>query len=171
MFVQETPMPRIVLMLFFALTLSAQQAVPSPAVSAFKKMMSLKGEWEGKDADGNAVRSLFQAVVSGTTLLETLAPTGMEEMLSLYSMDGDGIQLAHYCPSNNQPRMRAVPSGGDPKELEFKFTGAGNLPDIAVGHQHRLVIQFEDADHITETWTWRHDNHDMPMVFHLARKR
>jgi hypothetical protein len=170
-FVKETRMPRFVLMLFFALTLSAQQVVPSPAVSAFKKMMSLKGEWEGKDADGNPVRSSFQPVVSGTTLLETLTPTGMDEMLSLYSVDGDGIQLAHYCPSNNQPRMRAVSSGADSKELDFKFTGAGNLPDISVGHQHRLVLQFDDADHITETWTWRHGNHDMPMVFHLTRKR
>ena len=102
--------------------------------------------------------------------METLSSSGMEEMLSLYSIDGDGIQLNHYCPTNNQPRMRAVPDSADPKELDFRFVGGGNLPDASVGHQHRLVVRFEDAGHITELWTWRHGNHDMPMVFHLSRK-
>jgi len=145
-------------------------AAPNKVDTAFKKVMSLQGQWEGKDQDGNAVRTSFQSEAAGTALLETLAPSGMEEMLSLYSVDGDGIQLAHYCPTNNQPRMRAVPASPDPEELDFQFTGAGNLPDVTVGHQHRLVIRFEDADHITETWTWRQHGHDVPMVFHLARK-
>jgi hypothetical protein len=145
-------------------------AEPKAVDSAFKKMVSLEGEWEGTDADGQKVHSSFKSVISGTTLMETLSAAGMEEMLSLYSIDGDGIQLAHYCPTNNQPRMRAVPTSPDPKELDFQFTGASNLPDISVGHQHRLVLRFEDADHISESWTWRHGNHDMPMVFRLTRK-
>lgn len=145
-------------------------AASKPVDSAFKKMMFLEGEWEGTDADGQKVHSSFKRVISGTTLMETLAPSGMEEMLSLYSVDGDGIQLAHYCPTNNQPRMRAVPASADPKELDFQFTGAGNLPDISTGHQHRVVIRFEDADHIVETWTWRHGTQDSPMVFRLTRQ-
>lgn len=152
------------------LTAGFLQAAPRPVDAAFKKMLLLEGEWEGKDAQGNPVRSVFKQVVSGTTLMETLAPTGMEEMLSLYSIDGDGIQLAHYCPTNNQPRMRAVPAAADANELDFQFTGAGNLRDASVGHQHRLIIRFEDADHITESWTWKHGNQEMPMVFHLTRK-
>jgi len=147
-----------------------KQAQTTSAQAAFKKMMTLEGEWEGKDADGNPVRTSFKPVISGTAVMETLAPSGMEEMLSLFSVDGNGIQLAHYCPTNNQPRMRAVPSSADPQELDFQFTGAGNLPDSSVGHQHRMVLHFEDADHITENWTWRHGNHDIPMVFHLVRK-
>lgn len=152
------------------LSVCALAAEPKAVDSAFKKMMSLQGEWDGTDADGQKVHTSFKSVISGTTLMETLSPAGMEEMLSLYTVDGDGIQLNHYCPTNNQPRMRAVPAGANPKELDFQFTGAGNLPDISVGHQHRVVIHFEDADHIIETWTWRHGDHDMPMVFHLTRK-
>lgn len=161
---------KYVAMLMVLASVCAVAAEPKPVHSAFTKMMSLEGEWEGTDTDGQKVRSSFKSVISGTTLMETLAPTGMEEMLSLYSIDGDGIQLAHYCPTNNQPRMRAVPSSEDPKELDFQFTGAGNLPDISVGHQHRVVIRFEDSDHIIEHWTWRHGDHDAPMVFRLARK-
>lgn len=145
-------------------------AEPKVVDSAFKKVMSLQGEWEGTDADGRKVHSSFKSVISATTLIETLSPSGMEEMLSLYSIDGDGIQLAHYCPTNNQPRMRAVPVSANPKELDFQFTGASNLPDISVGHQHRVVIRFEDADHIVESWTWRQKTQDVPMVFHLTRQ-
>lgn len=164
-------MSRLVMLVLFLSAIGFSQSKPSNAQSAFKKIMLLQGDWTGKDADGNPVRTSFKPVISGTTMMETVSPSGMEEMLSLYSVDGNGIQLAHYCPTNNQPRMRAVPSEADPKELDFQFTGAGNLPDISVGHQHRMVLQFEDGDHITETWTWRHGDHDMPMVFHLARKK
>ena len=163
-------MKRVAMLLMLCTSGFAFGAASKPVDLIFKKIMSLEGEWEGTDADGQKVRSSFKSVISGTTLMETLAPSGMEEMLSLYSVDGDGIQLAHYCPTGNQPRMRAVPSSADPKEMDFQFTGAGNLPDISTGHQHRVVIRFEDADHIVESWTWRHGNHDMPMVFHLARK-
>jgi len=164
-------MLRTALVLILVCSTDLLYAQPQPVQAAFKRVMTLEGDWEGKDADNKPVHSSFKPVASGTALMETLSPSGMEEMLSLYSIDGDGIQLAHYCPTNNQPRMRALPPGGEPQVLDFQFTGAGNLPDPAVGHQHRMVIRFEDADHITETWTWRHGSQDTPMVFHLARKK
>ena len=34
-----------------------------------------------------------------------------------------------------------------------------------------LVLRFDDSDHLTETWTWRQDNKDIPMLFHLTRKK
>ena len=114
--------------------------------TAFKKMVSLEGEWDGTDANGQKVHSSFRSVVSGTTLMEMLSPKGMEEMLSLYPVDGDAIQLAYYCLTNHQPRMKAVPSSANPDELNFQFTGAGNLYDISIGHHHRLVFRFEDSN-------------------------
>jgi hypothetical protein len=48
---------------------------------------------------------------------------------------------------------------------------AGNLTSPSSGHQHHLVIHFDDAEHITETWTWRQDDKDIPMLFHLTRKK
>jgi hypothetical protein len=67
--------------------------------------------------------------------------------------------------------MRAVPSSGDVKQLTFTFLSAGNLPRIAVGHEHKMVLDFEDRDHITERWTWRKNGKDTDMVYHLARKQ
>jgi hypothetical protein len=136
---------------------------------AFQKLQSLAGEWAGKDEKGNKVTSSFAPVASATALLETLSMQGMDEMLTLYSVDVDSVVLMHYCPTNNQPRMRALPPAGDIKELVFEFSGAGNLPDVAAGHEYKLVLSFEDRDHITERWTWRKDGKDTDMVFHLQR--
>jgi len=140
------------------------------STAAFKKLQGLAGEWVGTDDKHQPVKISFKAIVSNTAVMETLSPSGMEEMVTVYSLDGDGIALVHFCPTNNQPRMRAVPGTDEVKELAFDFQGASNLPSPNTGHQHHLVIRFEDQDHITEIWTWRHDGMDMPMVFHLTRK-
>jgi hypothetical protein len=139
--------------------------------AAFKKLQSLAGDWEGKDEHGMPAKTSFQVLASRTAVMETLSPSGMEEMITLYSMDDDGIALVHYCPTNNQPRMRVVPQSDDVKELSFDFQGAGNLKSPSTGHQHHLVLHFDDDNHVTETWTWRQDGKDMPMVFHLTRKK
>jgi hypothetical protein len=155
-----------------AATLSATSLLAaSHSASAFKKLQSLAGNWEGKDEKGEPVKTNFKSIVSNTGMMETLSPSGMEDMVTVYSLDGDGIALVHFCPTNNQPRMRAAPASDDVRELAFEFQGASNLPSPNTGHQHHLVIQFEDENHITETWTWRHEGMDMPMVFHLTRKK
>ena len=138
--------------------------------AAFKKLQSLAGEWEGKDEQGNPVKTSFKLIVSSTAVMETLTASGMDEMVTLYSIDGDSIALLHYCPTNNQPRMRATPPQGDIKELVFTFQGAGNLPNLETGHEHKLVIEFQDKDHIIERWTWRARGKDMDMAYHFTRK-
>jgi len=151
--------------------IGASNVLAAPhSIAAFKKLQALAGEWVGTDDKHQPVKTSFKSIVSNTAVMETLSPSGMEEMVTVYSLDGDGIALVHFCPTNNQPRMRAVPGTDEVKELAFDFQGAGNLPSPNAGHQHHLVIRFEDEDHITEIWTWRHDGMEMPMVFHLSRK-
>jgi hypothetical protein len=145
-------------------------AAALPVTAAFAKMQSLAGDWEGRADAGNPVKSRFLVVASNTAVLETLRVSGMEEMVTLYSVDKDSIVLVHYCPTNNQPRMRATPASGNVKELVFTFQGAGNLSSLAVGHEHKLVIEFLDKDHIIERWTWRKDGEDKVMVYQLSRK-
>ena len=150
----------------------AQTLLAAPhSVAVFKRLQSLAGDWEGKDEHGMPVKTTFKIVISDTAVMETISPSGMEEMMTVYSVDRDGISLVHYCPTNNQPHMRVVPASDDVNELSFDFIDAGNLPSPNAGHQHHLVFRFDDADHITETWTWRSNGKDTPMVFHLARKK
>jgi hypothetical protein len=158
-------------LLLLAAAIAASLRAGSHSEAAFKKVQSLAGEWEGKDSHGMAAKTSFKVLASGTAVMETLSPSGMEEMVTLYSMDGDGIALVHYCPTNNQPRMRVVPDSDEIKELSFDFEGAGNLKSPSTGHQHHLVLRFDDTDHLTETWTWRETDKDIPMLFHFTRKR
>jgi hypothetical protein len=137
--------------------------------AAFDKLKSVVGDWEGKDNEGNIVKTSFKLIASNTAVMETLSMPGMDEMVTLYSIDGNAIALLHYCPTNNQPRMRAVPPPGDVKKLVFSFMGAGNLPNLATGHEHKLVIEFQDGNHITEHWTWRKNGKDTEMIFHFTR--
>ena len=97
--------------------------------AAFKQLQALAGNWEGKDSDGGAAKTRFEIVAAGTAVMETISPTGMgmEDMLTLYSVDGDSIVLVHYCPTNNQPRMKATPGAGEVKELTFALSGCREL--------------------------------------------
>jgi hypothetical protein len=142
---------------------------PSPATAAFHKIQALAGAWEGKDAAGNTVKTKFQLVAGDTAVMETLTMSGMEEMLTLYSLDGDGIALVHYCPTNNQPHMRAIPTSAAVQELAFAFQGATNLPDPSIGHEHKMVLQFKSADRIVEQWTWRKNGKDTEMIYNFTR--
>ena len=162
---------RPVLSMLLFMSFAALRLLASPhSIAAFKKLLSLAGEWEGKDEHGMVAKTSFKAMASNTAVMETLAASGMDEMVSLYSVDQESVALVHYCPTNNQPRMRATPDSDDVKELSFEFQSAGNLKYPSEGHQHHLIIRFEDANHITETWTWRQNDKDTPMVFHLTRK-
>lgn len=167
-------MKRILFLLIVALVThicASAVLAQSRATAGFQKLQSLVGDWEGKDEQGHPAKTNFKVIVSNTVVMETLAPSNMEDMVTLYSVDGDGIALIHYCPTNNQPRMRAIPAPGNLKELVFSFLGAGNLPSPSTGHEHKLVIRFEDDNHITETWTWSYNGKETPQVFHFTRKK
>ena len=166
-------MVRLVFVLGVGLGSVCASALPpaSRATAAFRKLQTLVGDWEGKDEHATAVKTNFKLIVSDTAVMETLTASGMDEMVTLYSQDGDAIALLHYCPTNNQPRMRALPPAGDVKELVFSFQGAGNLPSPATGHEHKLVLRFEDKDHLTEHWTWRQNGKDTEMSYHFVRKK
>lgn len=164
------PLPRILPVVTLLAVLAYPGGATTNAEAAFRKLASLAGQWEGQDAAGNAVRSSFKLIAGDTAVMETLAMPGMDEMVTLYSVDGDAIALMHYCPTGNQPRMHAHPAVGALKNLEFKFEGAGNLPSLATGHEQRLVIEFVDRNHIIEDWTWRKNGKDTEMVYRLTRK-
>jgi len=162
----------LLMVVFLCSALQAKEAAKdSPAAAGFEKLKSLAGDWEGQDAQGKAAKTSFQMAAGNTAVMETLSPGDMEQMITIYSIDGDGIALVHFCPTNNQPRMRALPASGNVSELTFAFQGAGNLPSLAIGHEHKLVMRFEAPDRLTETWTWRRNGKDTDFVYHFTRKK
>lgn len=160
---------RLVSNLFVIIAIAAAAFGQTHTNAGLLKLKTLAGNWEGKDEQGNPAKSKVETVVAGTAVMETLNMAGMEDMISLYSADGDSVAMVHYCPTNNQPRMRATLGSGPIKELDFVFRDAGNLATPETGHQQRLVMRFEDEDHITESWTWRQNGKDSVMTIHFIR--
>ena len=156
-------------------------APPEPAVPAasanppasFEQMKSLLGEWEGKTSDGHVGRATYKLVSSGTAIMETLNPTEAEDMITIYHPDGDRLMLTHYCASNNQPRMRTAAGSNDPTKLVFEYVDATNLGGSREGVMTGLTITFVDADHFSQTWTWRDKVGGTPTAetFQYTRKR
>lgn len=143
----------------------------STAEPAFKKIQALAGDWQGTDDHGMKIKTSFRVIAANTAVMETLVMSQSEEMVTLYSLDGDTVSLIHYCPTNNQPHLQASPPSDPIRELNFEFKDARNLPSPVQGHEHKLVLRFEDIDHISEAWTWRRDGHDTVMVYRFARSR
>ena len=160
----------LLLTMLIAIGYGASAHTTEAARRAFQKMQTLAGDWEGTDERGRPVKSNFALAAASTALLETLRMPDGDEMLTIYSVDRNSIVLLHYCPTNNQPQMRATPPDGEVRELVFEFQRAGNLPSLETGHEHKLVILFQDRDHLTERWTWRQNGGDRDAIYRLTRK-
>jgi len=150
-------------------------AYPAAARAAgnagFEKLKTLVGEWEGKAQDGTRVNVSYRLVSNGTALMETLHPTGESEMVTVYTADGDRVDVTHYCNANNQPRMRTAPVSGSPQKLDFSFVGATNLASPTAGHMHHLAVTLTDNVHFSQTWTWRENGKDKTESFLFFRKK
>ena len=150
-------------LLLFSLTVAAQ----SDGAKAFEKMKLLAGSWEGKDASGHAVSDRFEVTSAGGSLMSEL--NAEEPMTSMFYMDGDRLMMTHFCPSKNQPRMKATVSP-DGAIITFDFVDATNLATPETGHMHRAVYIISGPDSLAEEWTWRHNGKDSKEHFELHRK-
>ena len=63
------------LLLLGSLTASPLLASPH-STAAFKKLLSLAGEWAGKDQHGMVAKTSFKAMAANTAVMETLADGG-----------------------------------------------------------------------------------------------
>jgi hypothetical protein len=149
----------IIVVLLLLCGISASAA----AGSDFDKLKGLVGQWDATSPEGKT-RITFQLISEGSALMESMA---RESMVTVYHQDGDSIMMTHYCSAGNQPRMRVRRSLAN--EIAFEFVDAANLKGSADGRMQRLLIKFQDKDHVTEEWTWKVDGKETTTVFHLQR--
>ena len=95
---------------------------------------------------------------------------GEEDMITMFHLDGDRLLLTHYCGAGNQPRMKATASP-DGKTITFDFVDATNLASPQIGHMHRVIFSFPDADHHTEEWIFLQDGKEARERFELQRQK
>ena len=140
-------------------------------VDGFDLLKSLVGEWEGQMPDGSVTHVSYRLTAAGSAIEETMDPGTEHEMVTMYHRDGENLMMTHYCAARNQPRMRAKPPAGGSKTLTFAFVDATSLAKPTDGHMHGLVLTVVDADHITESWTWRAEGKKESHDFALTRKK
>ena len=151
--------------------LAASVTAQSKPSAAFEKLKALAGEWEGKDSEGNPLTLSYELVSGSTAVMEKIHNIHGANMVTVYHADGAALQATHYCSIGNQPRMRAVVTAGEVKQLRFNFAGVSNLASPTAGHMRALTVNFVDADHFTQVWTYREKGKDSSTTFTLARKK
>jgi hypothetical protein len=141
------------------------------STSGFDRLKMLVGTWEAAGQQGRTLTSTIRLVSNGTALEEMSQSSEHDQMVTLYTADGDRLALTHYCTAGNQPRMESPAVTGDAKEFDFSFTGITNLMNPNAGHMYHLVIQIADQDHFTEQWTWRENGKDRIHTIHFMRRK
>jgi hypothetical protein len=142
----------------------------SSAQKTLDRFKSMVGTWQGKSPSGGTSEVTYQLAAGGTAVMADMHMAD-EDMVSMYYVDGDQLLMTHFCPSNNQPRMKAVISP-DLNTVTFDFLDATNLPGPQTGHMHRAVFLFSsDPNHYSEEWTWKQEGKDHKMYFEMERKK
>jgi hypothetical protein len=149
-------------------TRARSQAKPA---HGFDRLKTLVGTWKSASPPGGALTNTIRLVSNGSALEEIFQSSEDDQMVTLYTADGNRLALTHYCAAGNQPRMETLAITGDPKEFDFSLTGITNLTNPNSGHMRHLLIQIADQDHFTEQWTWRENGKERTNTLHFKRSK
>ena len=141
----------------------------SNAQKTLDRFKSMVGTWEGKAPNGDTSEVTYRLAAGGTAVMADMHMAG-DDMMSMYYVNGDDLLMTHFCPTNNQPRMKAAISP-DLNTVSFDFMDATNMKGPNAGHMHRAVFLFSDADRYTEEWTWKQGEKSSTMHFEMQRKK
>ena len=161
---------------------SVDKLPSSDAQKSFDQLKTLAGTWRGSvkatppdpDIDGAAPEITLRVTSRGNALVhemqeagKPLDPTKYDHPVTMLYVDGEKLNLVHYCDAGNRPRMVARPSV-DAKKVEFDFTDLSGGNEH--GHMYHAVFTIIDADHHAEDWTYMMPG-DKPMQAHMDLQR
>ena len=125
----------------------------SAGVQVFDQLKALVGEWEGKNESG-PVKITYTLVSGGSALMERMQPAHEQEMITMYTADGDRILVTHYCSAGNQPSMRTETLKGAGNKYSFSLVNVSGLKTPEEGHMVGLILTLVDKDHLTQEWKY-----------------
>ena len=138
-----------------AASLGASAATQGSDAAAFAQLKSLAGNWESKTAKGGTAHIRYEVVSGGSAVVEHFDSDDLgpgNAMVTVYYLDGDHLQLTHYCMAHNQPHMQAESFDNASGELRFAFVNATGLSGPEAGHMHNATFRFIDAEHFSTDW-------------------
>ncbi|HEY3973386.1 MAG TPA: hypothetical protein VGM18_10300 [Candidatus Sulfotelmatobacter sp.] len=165
------------------LSLSAVAFAQSDAQKSFDELKTLAGNWQGPvTADppspeiptGTLAKATLRVTSRGNSIVHEMMdptmpddPTKHDHPVTMLYLDGDHLNLVHYCDAGNRPHMVARKSA-DGKTVEFDFADLSGGNDY--GHMNHAVFTIIDANHHTEDWTYMMPG-DKPMHAHMDLQR
>ena len=161
---------------------AAPKAPPTEAQKSFAILKSLAGEWQGKASMNPPMNGVSNASVDvairvtsrGNAIVHELQAsntpfdyTKEDHPVTMLYVDGEQLNLIHYCDAGNRPHMVARPSA-DGKSVEFDFVDVSG--PTKYGNMYHAVFKVVDADHHVEEWTFKVPNGLMKGQLDLYRK-
>lgn len=161
---------------------SATKAPPSDAQKAYAILKSFAGEWQGAatmnppmNGVGNADVDVSLRVTSrGNSIVHEMQAsntpfdyTKQDHPVTMFYVDGEQLNLVHYCDAGNRPHMIARPSA-DGKTVEFDFVDVSG--PTKYGYMYHAVFTMVDANHHIEEWTFKIPTGLMKARAELTRK-
>lgn len=151
----------------------AQGAALEPK-TAFERLKTLAGTWEGQAGDGQPTTPAtvtYRVASGGSVVEETLFPGTPHEMVSMYHLADGRLVMTHYCSMANQPRMKLDERASTPERLVFAFDGGTNFDPAKDVHVHSGVVEWT-GDALRADWTaWAGGKEAGHKVFELRRKK
>jgi hypothetical protein len=166
-------------LLFFAQILLATTVIsneisrPSRSAAAFQQLATLAGEWEGIQ-DGERISVTYTVTANGSALMEQDKPASAPAMvmITMFTVDGDRLIATHYCSARNQPHMVSKTIGDLTRDgVTFSLDHITGMKTPDDWHNTGLTITQQDADHITQRWTYQYKGTAGTTIFHYARKK
>lgn len=143
-----------------SISVNAQAAGPAKAADAFAHLKSLAGTWNGHvmTADGPPTTVDYRLTAGGTAVMETLFGGTPDEMLTVYTLDGNDIVATHFCGVGNQPIMKLDKSKSTPNRLVFSFVRVGGDHAKDHPHVHNGFLHFTGANQMETMWSMQMPN-------------
>ena len=154
--------------LALAVALLSQAADKTKSEQAFDRLISLKGEWQGKP-DGIKTTLIYTVTADGSALMEQCRPEGGPEMITMFTVDSDHLIAIHYCAAKNQPQMVTSSITDAQKPLVFSLARITGLKSPDDFHNTGLTVIQEDNDHLTQEWTYQFKGKNGTNTFHFTR--
>ena len=161
---------------------TADKLALSDAQRSFDQLKTLAGTWRGSvkttppipDFDKTKLEITLRVTSRGNALVHEMQEAGKpldatkyDHPLTMLYLDGDKLNLIHYCDAGNRPHMVARLSA-DGKKVEFDFADLSGGNEN--GHMYHAIFTIIDADHHTEDWTYLMPG-DQPMQAHMDLQR
>lgn len=141
---------------------------PEPAASLelLETLGQLEGSWTGSSPEGS-FEVEFRRTAAGSAVIETMMPGTESEMVNLYTVHGDGVNMTHYCSAGNQPHMRATAQDGN--RIAFRPTGVSGRQTEDEHYMAEMTLVLVDENRIEQHWGGGEEEAPV-MVFELERR-